>query len=70
MSIVVKNIKAIIKRNGLKQKYVAEKAGFTKNEFSNILNGRKMFRTEYVNFICNVLGIQPNDLFAQNEKSA
>lgn len=70
MSIVVKNIKAIIKRNGLKQKYVAEKAGFTKNEFSNILNGRKMFRTEYVNFIFNVLGIQPNDLFAQNEKSA
>lgn len=70
MSIVVKNIKAIIKRNGLKQKYIAEKAGFTENEFSNILNGRKMFRTEYVNSICNVLGIQPNDLFAQNEKSA
>lgn len=72
MNIVVDNIRAIIKANGLKQKYVAEKAGFTPQEFSNMLNGRKQFQTEYVNRVCNALSITPNDLFrVKNEtKSA
>lgn len=70
MNIVIENIKSIIKENGLKQRYVAEKAGFTESEFSNMLNGRKMFRTEYVNLVCNALGVQPNDLFSWNNKAS
>lgn len=70
MNIVIENIKTIIKENGLKQRYVAEKAGFTESEFSNMLNGRKMFRTEYVTLVCNALGVQPNDLFSWNSKAS
>lgn len=48
---------------GLKQKYVAEKAGFTQQEFSNMMNGRKLIMTDYIVDICLALGVQPNDVF-------
>lgn len=66
MNIVIDNIKSIIKSNGLKQKYVAEKAGLTPQDFSDILNGRKRFEINYVVNICNTLGITPNELFGFN----
>ena len=34
---VISNIKSVISDKGMKQKAVAEKAGFTPQEFSNIL---------------------------------
>lgn len=63
---VINNIKSIIKTNGLKQKYVAERAGFTPQEFSNILNGRKRLEVNYVHCVCNALNITPNELFESN----
>ena len=48
-SDIILNIKSIIDRKGMKQKAVAEKAGFTPQEFSNILNDRrKLLRVEYL----------------------
>ena len=68
MSIVV-NIKHYIKEKGLKQKYVAERLNMTQQEFSNILNGRKEFKTEYVVPMCNALGITANELFTSPEQT-
>ena len=63
MDDIIVTIRAIISEKGLKQNYVAEKAGFTPQELNNILCGRKVFKTEYVKPICNALDIMPNELF-------
>lgn len=61
--IIVKNIRQCIAEKGLKQSYVAKKAGFTPQEFNNILCGRKKLNVEYIMPICNALSITANDLF-------
>ena len=63
MYIVVYNIRRIMEEKGLKQKYVAEKSGFTAQEFSNMMNGRKIISVAYIRNICTALGANPNDLF-------
>lgn len=61
--VIIENIRSCIAKKGLKQNYIAEKAGFTPQEFSNILCGRKKFNTEYVVPVCRALGITANELF-------
>ena len=63
MDIVVTNIRRIMREKGLKQRFVAKKSGFTEQEFSNMLNGRKRIDTDYINRICFALSVPPNDLF-------
>ena len=63
MNEIIESVRNAIEAKGLKQCVVAERAGFTPQEFSNILCGRKTFRTEYVAPVCNALGITPNELF-------
>ena len=45
---IINNIKRIIEEKGMKQVAIAERAGFTASEFSNMLNGRKLLRAEYI----------------------
>ena len=46
---IISNIKHIIDEKGMKQGVVAERAGFTKQEFSNIMNDRrKLLRIEHL----------------------
>lgn len=62
---VIENIKKIIERKGMKQVAVAERAGFTPQEFSNILNERrKLLRIEHIVPIAKALGVEVNDLYA------
>lgn len=63
MDIVVYNIRRIMEEKGLKQKYVAERSGFTAQEFSNMMNGRKSISVGYIRSICAALDAKPNDLF-------
>lgn len=63
MSTVIANTEAIIKDRGLKKKCVAEKAGYSRQQFSNLLNGRKVFKVDDVLRIANALEVTPNDLF-------
>ena len=65
---LIENIKKIIKIKGMKQGVVAERAGFTPQEFSNILNGRKLLRAEYLLSVANGLGIEVNDLYCVDKK--
>jgi transcriptional regulator with XRE-family HTH domain len=55
----------------MKQNVVAERAGFTPQEFSNILNGRrKLLRVEHMLLIANALGTDVNALYGIGKKES
>lgn len=62
-SIVVHNARRIINERGFKNKAIAEKAGYTEKQFSNMLNGRRTITSTDVLRLSNALGVTPNDLF-------
>ncbi|MDE5619501.1 MAG: helix-turn-helix transcriptional regulator [Ruminococcus sp.] len=63
MNLVARNTKEIIAQQGIKQKVVAEKAGYTARQFSNMLHGRKIIDWRDVLRICDALNVRPNDLY-------
>lgn len=60
---VADNIARIINKKGLKQVYVAEKAGFEKQQFNDMLNGRKIIKPCDALVIANALEVEPNELY-------
>ena len=60
---IIQNIRKIIKERGLKQNFVANRAGFTPQEFNNILCSRQLLKTESIVNLCNALDVTPNELF-------
>lgn len=66
MNSVVYNINRIIKERGLKKNVVAEKAGYSANQFSAFLHGRKTIKASDVSSIAKALDVTPNDLFGIN----
>ena len=56
-------INAIIKMKGMKQLYVAEKAGYGKDEFNAMLNGRKIIRASDIPRIAEALQVTANDIY-------
>lgn len=62
-SIVAPNIEAIIFKKCLKQSAVAEKAGYTKQQFNAMLKGRKVIRDTDIARIAAVLEVDANALF-------
>lgn len=65
-SIVANRVREIIKEKGLKQTALAEKAGFSTQEFSDMLNGRRLMRAVDIASIINTLkgvGVDANYLF-------
>lgn len=66
---IIQNIKNIINEKGMKQGVVAERAGFTPQEFSNILNDRrKLLRVEYLLPIADALDVDVNSLYGVEKK--
>ena len=66
---IIFNIKNLIDQKGMKQGVVAERAGFTPQEFSNIMNERrKLLRIEHLLPIANALGVSINALYGVEEK--
>ena len=65
---VIANIRSIIDRKGLKHKAVAEKAGYSIQQFSNMLSGRKVIECTDIWRIANALEVTPNDLFGIGEE--
>lgn len=63
MDVIIGNLRTIIENKCLKMNYVAQKAGFTPQEFSNLLCGRNTFKADYVEPICKALEVTPNDLY-------
>lgn len=61
---LIENIKMIIAKKGMKQGVVAERAGFTPQDFSNVLNGRrKLLRAEHIPAIAKALGVSVDYLY-------
>lgn len=60
---VAENIVEILKRKGLKQVYIAEKAGYKRQEFNDMLNGRRLIRVNDVARISSALGVDANYLY-------
>lgn len=62
-SPVAENIQRIIRENGLKQVYAAEKAGYTAQMLNDMLVGRKIIKACDVIRICTALGVDANSLY-------
>lgn len=68
---VTARIREMIAERGLKQSAVAKRAGFTEQQFSDMLNGRKVIRAEYLPRIADALGIiNIGDLFVEGQDIA
>lgn len=67
-SIVAPNVESIITRKCLKQCAVAEKAGYTKQQFNAMLKGRKVIRDMDILKIANALEVDVNALFVKGEE--
>ncbi len=63
------NIKEVINQKGIKQNYVAQKSGYTPQQFSNMLSGRKVIGGLDVLRIANALEVTPNVLFGIDTKN-
>lgn len=61
--VVPENIKKIIKDKGFKQGAVAKKAGYTEQEFSDMLCGRRLIKVVDIQNIANALEVYTNRLF-------
>lgn len=68
-SEIANNVKEIIKRKGLKQKAVAERAGYNPSIFNNMLNGRKIITDVDINPIAKALDVDPNTIFGYKGKT-
>lgn len=62
-SIVAPNIKEIIEDRCLKQIAVAKKAGYSKQQFSAMMNGRKIIKDIDILRIATALDVDVNELF-------
>lgn len=56
-------LKNIIAQKGLKNLYVAESAGYTPQELSDMLNGRRLIKACDIPRIAKALGVEINYLF-------
>ena len=63
MSIVMSNVRRIIFEQGYKQKAIAARAGYTYQQFNNLLNDRKVVTDEDVIKLSEALKVTPNELF-------
>lgn len=69
-SIVAPNVEAIIVRKCLKQSAVAEKAGYTKQQFNAMLRGRKVIRDTDIMRIATALEVDANALFVPRKEGS
>lgn len=65
--MVAENTRRIIEERGLKQKSVAEKAGYSPKVFNDLLSGRKIIRETDIVKISSALGVPPNELFGMTK---
>lgn len=68
-STIPQNIIRIINMRGLKQCAVAEKAGFSKQQFNSMLNGRRIIKPCDAVAIADTLGVEINDLFMTDNRT-
>ena len=66
--IVAPNVKRIIKDRCLKQGAVAKKAGYSEQQFSAMMNGRKFIKDIDILRIATALSVEANELFKKGDE--
>lgn len=61
-------IKVIIARKGLKNIYVAERAGFTPQELSDMLNGRRLIKACDVPKLAFAMEVKEGEIYSAGQK--
>lgn len=69
-AIVPQNLARIIKERGLKQSAVAQWAGYTNQQFTDMLNGRKIIKPCDAMAIATALNVNIGDLFADTGQNS
>jgi len=64
------NLTRIIKERGLKQNAVARWAGYTNQQFTDMMNGRKLIKPCDAAALANALGVGVDELFAECSSTA
>lgn len=64
---IAENTSRLIEERGLKQVYVAKKAGFGKQQFNDMLNGRRIIKPCDALAIAKALNVTMNDLYEATE---
>lgn len=64
-----KGLEIIIKEKGMKYVYVAEKAGYTKQELSDMLNGRRLIKACDIPKLAAVIGVAIDDIYVAGAKT-
>ena len=63
-----KGIQIIIAEKGFKNLYIAQKAGFTSQELSDMLNGRRLIKACDVPKLADALGVEAGDIYEAGKK--
>lgn len=58
-----RGLREIIAKKGLKNLYVAEKAGFTAQELSDMLNGRRLIKACDIPRLAEALEVKTDDIY-------
>jgi hypothetical protein len=61
---LTKGLRIIIAEKGFKNLYVAESAGFTSQEFSDMLNGRRLIKACDIPKFAKALNVKLDDIYA------
>ena len=62
------NISRLIEKKGLKQVYVAEKAGYKAQELNDMLNGRRLIKVCDIPKIALALDVEINDIYESGKE--
>lgn len=60
---LARGIQRCIQQKDLLKKQVACEAGFSEQMFSDMLNGRKIIRAEYMPRIARAIGVEISDIY-------
>lgn len=63
-------VRNLINERGLKNSAVAERCGYKEQEFSAMLNGRKLIKVCDIAKLSAALGVEPNVFFPEVTKEA
>ena len=63
---VYEKVRAYIEQHGLKQKFVAERAGISNTTFNAIMNGKRTMYAEDLKAVCLALNVSP-ELFIDTQ---
>lgn len=69
-AMLPRRISCIINASGLKQRVIAQRAGFSSQQFSDMINGRRIIKACDALAIAEALGVEVQELFTDTPDKA